>query len=89
MNVSADGIITTHCNWLAQVGDRHVALLHRDGRVELRPEHGEPIIIDAPDGYDELIEAECETLELVAMQFYALAEYVGGLRDQLLEQEPE
>ena len=81
--IEAAGKVTMHCNWLAQVGDRHVALLHRDGRVELRPEKGEPIIVDAPNGYDELIEAECDTLELAALQFFALAEYVGGLRDQL------
>ena len=66
--------------WMAQVGGRHVAMFNQDGSVELRPRDGDPIIIDKPDGYDELVDVSLDSQAALALQFQALAEYAGRLR---------
>jgi len=84
MNLVADPDKIKHFHWMAQIDDRHVALFHKDGTVELHPVDGDPIVMQPPPEFAAQVEG-LDTLGALAFQFKILAEYVGGLRSAIVE----
>lgn len=72
-------------NWMAQVGSDHVALFHQDGTVELFPRVGDPIRVEPTAELTAEITEITYLPDALAHQFVLLADYVGRLRNSVIE----
>ncbi len=84
---TSGGKVKHSLNWLAQVGDRYVAMFHVDGKIELFPEDWDAIVIETTPEFTQLLERCNTTPEAVAFQFERLADYIGGLIEEAKAEE--